>query len=1284
MVLPKNPPTDTAADSPPPKPPLPPIFDISTPPDPSELFNKPVTITSPAPPPPKVQPQTTPTPADQTIPVVTTKQFVQPKTQAAPKNNITAENAPALQNWLNDLKGYVYDSFAKEGSSVHRAAAYSHSFTANLLGSLALYRGGLAKFYFDEGVYEMIFSALGPLGNLMSQGREGSIRRKMAWMKNPLNPNAIYYYLNSLPAQAAFKVLYLPAKATFGILARGGAPLISRVTYTNHQTGTVQQDFVFSPLLRATQFSQKLADGLDRFSGNVSDDFRQHGEEKSPWEKHVNKKNDEFKKALISLQQARKSGDKKLIKQARFDLKNLLNQQDGNFFKAIFGRGLNNTARRLRHTNRDPISFLLTLVGGAIWDLTAGLALNVLRVTATKIINTIPGLNALRAQAIEFFSSNRYMTTARIGGASIQSFVKGVFSPTTLSSGYLGYRFGSLLTPNLYFNLYGIPINVGGAIATPIFAGTGAFYNTGLKMAANPTIIEWVYKYDELLAKATDPYLSVAQQNFYRGELEKNFLNIDSRIANFRPGPLSNFAKWLYDHPFARLPINGFVVGDLLSPLMQARYGWNPWLTRGVFAGADYLWQTKGAWGNLLNKQILQPIIKILTQPTWTIFGREFINHFSIQNPNALAFKIRGFFGRAFYVGDAYSNALLERPWLNSLKNLWSKTQPYLKNFFNPGFFLGIQFLGPIFMGMGLPFYFAYPLGALAGAGAWWGAHAIYSAIAGKSAMTLGRWTSLGWTGYFVGWITQGLLGLLGIHGAWMQFLPLIGSLSFPLISLIPSLGGLFSGLAIMAENAIFILAHGLGISAFAVAGAMATFATIASVAMVAGLTIFSVFVIYSAFWVPMMGEWHAGPTSTNFSINTNCHQLSDNNYQCCAKFDVTQDVFNINNFLRLTMDFEDSQLTVDLIDPPKTTSALRNTTALNYVFDWDNLTPANFGLALPPPEEPQIVGGSQTMMSLQTNLSTPSDQKSSLYNLLPNNPNLVNSIIPFLDMLQKLSQDKINNTNYYLEELAATKTILKNQTTLLENISNNFKSASQNNDLTQIIAKLTNIQTNLNDDLTKKPLEEPKNTCAVDDQRCQTHFQEMQGIYNSWNSPLNQLLSGVSNLLTTAQNLNPTDQNYQQQFSNFQVNLSDAQSSAATLFSNSEQQTSMLTQIYNKLNGLMTGAPPNLSKDDANYLISVNINNFSNLADADKQKLWGMLTAYFPDIFTNSQYYYIPQGTNYTFCADTVYCHNDPAMCAPTQPQTVCSTIEAQTNIWNSSAWAKHCVTFTPTLSSP
>lgn len=1168
------------------------------------------------------------------------------------RNGITPENAPKIQAWMNNLKPGFYKWLAEKKFD---AATSQRIFTNSFLEYLGMYKGGLAGFYLSQGAHELIYSALGPIGEVLTGLHQKDLRWKMAWMKNPLNPNALYYYLNILPEEKAFKLLYVPAKATWAILAKGGAPLITKATYREtgrHGYGQVKTGYFFTPTLKLAQGANILADGLDKLTGIPTNDnfFRLDLSQPSPFDQYINKKTHDFADAIKELKKAKIMGQPSRIFGANQKIKNLLRQYDGNFVKQWFKPGLSNLSRRLRQHHKDPVSYLLALVGGAIFDVLVGIGVNLAKTIATRALGWIPGFNTLRATLAEFFTSDRYLNTARIGGTTGQAFVKGVFSPTTLASGYVGYRVGSLITPNLYFNLYGVPINVGGAIAAPIFAGGGAFYNTARIMSFTEIPL-WTREYQVYKAAQT---WRLDEGGTWGEQMIK-----DKYLKGFKPGPFSRFASWLYEHPFARLPINGFVIGDLLSPLIQARFGWNPWITRGVFAGVDYFWQTKGAWGNLINKVILKPIVKILTQQTWTIFGKTFFTPywklFSLENPTSWFTKIYNrWIGFSKFGIPGATLEFIDKPWLNTLKNFWSKAQIYARSFFNPGFFAGFSLIKPL-IAAGMNPVLAVFFGPIAGSAAFLlGSRALIAvaqgigiksiggiSIAGKFGLNaLPQINAWSWLGMGIGW---GLDLIIPGSQAWL--VPVF-TYGLPVVlTLFPSIGSFFGGLLVNISYFASNAAWALGISLPSYAAWVATWATITSIAAVAGLTVFFAYAIFAGFWVPFQQVNRAGPESTFFSTNTTVTN-TDGQLEICSKINVKNDLLTEVNYINHLVYYVFSGLTVADFDPNQPNKYVSKATRQG---PYESLTNLQYNDSVSCPGFtnknyfasfdasyillPSLVGlpVHNTYLSTFTACETGKKTIFELQQMFPQSYGLQQISDGYIDFLNQINEDRDdgNNDNDTKAKLDATLDVLNKIISKFDDVVNLVKNAINQDNLASIQEKIGQAYTLT--ETASKPENNPfigkydsfeafQASCNYQESTCR----EIYGIYQSYSTFFQSQLSTLASLKRSVDNPSANLAELKKQIENAYYSLNSTLQNSKAQKQATQDSKDVAIDLYG---------------DDGfwNNWLSI----LTNLSGSQLTEIQNMLLAAFQDIF-KKKFYFTPARTVYEVCLNAKWIRPD------------------------------------------
>lgn len=1214
--------------------------------------------------PPIPQPQTMVTPESGVPPLRTAEELIPPETKGAPKNDLGPENAKGIEKWMNGIKPGFYQWWQEKyqknqqvlkninqayAASQNEAAVYQHQFTHGFLEYLSMYKGGLAGFYLSQGAHEMLFSALGPVGEALAGLHQKDLQWKIAWMKNPLNANALYYWLNVVPEEQAFRLLYLPARAAWAILAHGGAPLISKVTYKDYEydphTGpreVTKTGNFFSPTLKLSQAAHALGNALDKITGTrlSHEDFlnsvnllKKVKTKDEFWQTYRDTKNllDEhdgfyryfFDKKRKSL---RAVADLPFWERQKFGVKGTL--------RAISRNALRNGSRRLKSTSRDPISYLAALIIGTIFDLTIGMALNVLRVAAGKVINTIPGVNALRVQTLEFLSRSKLLNSLRIGGTTVGQFGRALISPTSFSSGYVGAGAGGWVA-----NALGLPVLPGQIIGGGIGYGLGAFYKNALNLAnmgifdpygrLNP--VGWTKQYQAF--RGADVWRLDEGGKAWSEQMIK-----DNYMKGWKPGPINKFANWLYDHPYRRLPLNGFVVADLGVKLL----GWNPWVAYPSLMFTDWAWQTRATWGKTL--------ARILTQPNWTIFGKEFVNHFSFQNSNAFAFRVRGFFGRAFYVGDAYSSALLERPWLNSLKNVLGKIRPFTQNFINPGFALGFG-LVPFLSGF-MPTPLAYFVGPVGGSIAWTTGTLMLEKMGIAAIPQLNAWA---WSGYMIGSLLEFAFPNFfppGFGNAMVLITPGVGLV-------LKAFGLSFSGIFISALSAIGTAIPALSALTGVAIGAIGAWATVMSVALVAGLTIFFAYTIYAGFWVPMIQEEFAQPESSNFSIKGNCTEVSPNKYRCCSNFNVTENIFNAWNYLDHETDLADgSKLTIDLTDPHTHLTASRDSKSLNYrgdlslTYNTYNSQPSllNFDeYTIHYVSSVPIINTGATT-AFDTYLSTPNKILTNLFDLMSTNSSVVRTRKPFWDILVALAEEE-GKTEHLLAEYRAQLKLLEAQQDLVYDLIDKIEKGDLDGAFKIAEAYFK-----------KEPM--GGDPCP-EGSDCPEEKQQLKDLYDSWQPIVQRYIDRIKI--------------YQGQTD---PDLTAFLEQLKKEFETLDQQIEALNQIIGIIEEI------NLTDQETEDILKFEKDgkflNFPNLSLEEREAIWKLLEDNFPEVFDrDKEFYFIPASTDYGVCVDVDYCRvldpANPPVCPAGVPQTICSTVSYSPTALTETAFAKACTTFTP-----
>src|SRR3989344_6593587 len=101
------------------------------------------------------------------------------KTPSVIPQDINWKNAPEIEEWLNNLKPKFFKYLE---DNKFNAASSANLFSNHLINYLTLYRGELVGHYLSEGAWETIFSALGPIGNMMRFAYTKDYQWKMKWM----------------------------------------------------------------------------------------------------------------------------------------------------------------------------------------------------------------------------------------------------------------------------------------------------------------------------------------------------------------------------------------------------------------------------------------------------------------------------------------------------------------------------------------------------------------------------------------------------------------------------------------------------------------------------------------------------------------------------------------------------------------------------------------------------------------------------------------------------------------------------------------------------------------------------------------------------------------------------------------------------------------------------------------------------------------------------------------------------------------------------------------------
>lgn len=943
MVSPRFPQTDTAAPPPRKPPQSPPAVDESN-------------------------PTHTPQPQYQTETISGFPQYTEPTTtlnleelikQPPPETepNLNAEKAKKLEAAISKLSKSYYEYYAKlseqrpdilfsaEAASRSTLSSSAQMAAQHLSNWLLEARGDFTP-YLKGAFGEALKNALGPIGQAWRLLETAEYKLDPRSIHPLLDPYAIDRAVRALENQA-FKIVKLPFSTTYGILAHLGMPglnvLYSSTIVYNEHTQTIESkpitSIVAAPFYKFYQGTETAANAIDRWTGKPTGPLLEH-----PYEALFVENLDE---AIKELTEARKSKNKELKGLALEKINRLIEGHEGlekrtgiksdlkNFAKGITRRPLIKLSKNLRRTDRDPLSYLAAILGGMLFDFTAGAVTGIFSYAVPRLMGAIPGLNTARAYVTNFIHNSPWTTTSKIFGTNVKNLARGTLSLNTAASGYLGYQLGSIITPNTFVNVFGVPINLGGGLIAPVAGGLGAFYQTSLLNAtqgapltdlyrgavvtmpgtgAVPLQVQWYHQqvygntpiYRRLFGFGPKTQLVYSPTDVGGNSIQTNIRYYQNPTmqkvfgATTWSSPISRFSAFLYRNPYFRLPLKGLALSNILLNVLPAEI--LSIQIAGIPLGSiikalpfiDYAWQVKGAFfgdvaklfadsrlGQWYGKNIYSPIQKRLL--------------FAMYDPHIPTgqgtgwLRQTGFF-KTFYPKDF---TLQARPWLKTLRNT-----------VNPGFFLGFMFIGPAISAGVNPLVAAIGM-PLAGSAIWTG----YSYLLGKTKtpLSLGKANGLAYLGSLIGSLTipwgtaLGVPSYLWVAG-WTYGLPLTFAV-FP--SLFPAAAAWLSGIAAtivwFAESAALLVGHALGISAATILGgvtALGIAATIVAVAAAALFTGFILFTVFSAFYIPFSEEG-ATNISTAFTITQTSSQTVrvGQTLNNCSQFSVIQNPLLLKEF---------------------------------------------------------------------------------------------------------------------------------------------------------------------------------------------------------------------------------------------------------------------------------------------------------------------------------------------------------------------------------------------------
>jgi len=694
-----------------------------------------------------------------------------------------------------------------------------------LENTLEIYRGHFAQHMLSDSAWGLVFAALGPVGALLRETQHKKIAWQYAWSKNLLNPQAIFFYLNTLPEQKVFKFITHPVKKTIGLLAKSQNPLFSAHHYQDFlwnkneriwETHT-ETIYGFTPFLAFSKPAGKLADYIDDRLLGVKwlTDKQGRRLKRIDDSRQINQR---LTNALKAYEKAKKDGRPSLKNAQRNIFQALMTLDDGGgFFTGFLKNTLRHPLKRASKNLRE--AKLLLLLGFILWDITLGLIINAARYLAVQVISRIPALARIRAKVNQFFTSRRWLNTLNMGRQTLAAQARALISLSTFSGGFLSAQLMAPLgTQAMYAGGF-----LGGVL--------GWQYQALLNMANNPTLMEFAHYPHARAIRAL------------------------GRLG--APGPMLRTAYWLKQNPWFRVPLKGAFLGQLIAPFLEEFAGINPATTIWGSTAINYFWASRKFW---LQKILAKPFGKLAVK-----FGLppKLVKSF-FQSPGKIFFKTLYESGLAWPFKKFLWSWNLNWP-IQTINKFLARplVQKFFKNMLaNPGFFLGFELIS-ILHAAGLPWLAAIPLGPLIGGFVWNVGAFILETITGVSKATL---APLGWLGFTIGWAGEIASTVFGfalpswwsVSGLTMA-LPLSWALVYGLGQLL-SLGG-FAGFGLLGFGLTAAMESMLAGGLLGVAGVLLPpLAVIGAVIVIAGLIIFFTAATVASTWVPFSGA----PTSSS------------------------------------------------------------------------------------------------------------------------------------------------------------------------------------------------------------------------------------------------------------------------------------------------------------------------------------------------------------------------------------------------------------------------------------
>ena len=506
----------------------------------------------------------------------------------------------------------------------------------------------------------------------------------------------------------------------------------------------------------------------------------------------------------------------------------------------------------------------------------------VARAYVTNLIHNTPAGSAARIGLTNFKHAFKAPFSLNTASSTYLGYQLGssIFPNSTFTLHRLGM-------PGAYWQLpIGIPnVNMGGLVGGGLGFGLGTTYQTALLnllegtpltdvstgvavklpgAGAVPMQVYWhqsqihtgpVYRrlFGLFKNKTQAVYLPQQKPGLYADLLPEEMLDIDTNLNYFersgfkttfgsRPlfkfkifgkqfsftnSPLTSLTTFLYEHPYARLPLKGFAIKSALLQYLPAEILALPVPILNVPLSTlvnylpliDYLWQIK----NPLFADILAVIAK---SPIGRFFGSRIyapINNLMIQAmykpylPGVSGGFKTGWLSTRY---EAFQSRLFKGLQVLKPSDAILQARPYvtiLRNILNPGFFIGLSFIPLLTPTLGAA---ALVAGPLVGSGLWIGYHHLINSLSAKKFIPLGNFSGLGYLGSTLGGIAHLGMAIFGIPLPMsVQMWYLMWSLGVPFVltgfgPLIKLFGGLLTRAGFAALGGA-LAGLGVGISSF-------------------------------------------------------------------------------------------------------------------------------------------------------------------------------------------------------------------------------------------------------------------------------------------------------------------------------------------------------------------------------------------------------------------------------------------------------------------------------------